>query len=56
MIHHLSIAAQNPKHVAHVLAELLQGSAVPFPDGNYPDSFVALAFDTCGTTVDKITF
>jgi hypothetical protein len=25
MIHHLSISAQNPQHVAQVLAEILQG-------------------------------
>src|SRR5207237_5781803 len=31
MIHHLSIAARDPKHVARVLAEFMGGLAVPFP-------------------------
>lgn len=31
MIHHLSIAARDPKHVAGVLAEFMGGKAVPFP-------------------------
>ena len=52
MIHHLSIAAQNPERVAHVLAELFQGEAFPFPDAINPDSYVALTFDTYGTIVD----
>ena len=29
MIHHLSISAQNPQHVAQVLAEILQGQPTP---------------------------
>lgn len=56
MIHHLSIAAQNPQQVAHVLAELFQGEAVPFPDARYPDSYVALTFDAHGTVVDVHPF
>jgi len=31
MIHHLSISAQNPQHVAQVLAEILQGQPIPHP-------------------------
>lgn len=56
MIHHLSVSAHDPKYVAHVLAELLQGKAVPFPDARYPDSYVALALDDYGTTVDVHPF
>ncbi|WP_088889234.1 hypothetical protein [Leptolyngbya ohadii] len=56
MIHHLSISAHNPKYVAQVLAELFQGEAVPFPDARYPDSYVALALDDYGTTVDVHPF
>ncbi|MBD3885750.1 hypothetical protein IFO70_28980 [Phormidium tenue FACHB-886] len=56
MIHHLSIAAQHPKHVAQVLAELFQGKAVPFPDARYPDSNVAVSFDDYGTIVDVHPF
>lgn len=43
MIHHISIAAQNPQQVAEVLAEIFQGKAVPFPHN--PGSYLALAMD-----------
>ncbi|MBF2002915.1 MAG: hypothetical protein IGS50_00360 [Synechococcales cyanobacterium C42_A2020_086] len=56
MIHHLSIAAYHPRHVACVLAELFQGEAVPFPDPHYLDSYVALTFDIHGTVVDVHPF
>lgn len=56
MIHHLSIAAHNPKQVAQVLAELFHGEAVPFPDTRYPDSYVAVAFDAYGTVIDVHPF
>ena len=50
MIHHLSIAARNPRHVAEVLAECMGGRAVPFPP--HPGSFFALALDDKGTGVE----
>jgi hypothetical protein len=50
MIHHLSIAARNPKHVAGVLAELMGGKAVPFPPN--PGSFFALQLDEHGSGVE----
>lgn len=50
MIHHLSIAAANPKRVADVLAELWQGKAYPFP--MYPDSYIAFAGDDYGTAIE----
>ena len=31
MIHHLSVAARDPKQVADFFAELMGGFAVPFP-------------------------
>jgi hypothetical protein len=40
MIHHISIAAENPPHVAQVLAEIFQGKAVPFPHN--PGSYMAV--------------
>ena len=43
MIHHLSIAARDPKHVAAVLAEIMGGKAVPFPPN--PGSDLCLADD-----------
>lgn len=50
MIHHLSVAVKNPQHVANVLAEIMQGAAMPFPP--YPDSFVVIAGDEHGTTIE----
>ena len=50
MIHHLSIAARDPKHVAGVLAELMGGTAVTFPPN--PGSFFALQLDEHGSGVE----
>jgi hypothetical protein len=50
MIHHLSIAAQDPKQAAGVLAELMGGTAVPFPPN--PGSFFALQLDEHGSGVE----
>jgi len=50
MIHHLSIAARDPKHVAGVLAEFMGGVSVPFPPN--PGSFFALQLDEHGSGVE----
>jgi catechol 2,3-dioxygenase-like lactoylglutathione lyase family enzyme len=50
MIHHLSIAARDPKHAAETLAELMGGRAVPFPPN--PGSFFALQLDDHGSGVE----
>ena len=50
MIHHLSIAAQEPERVARVLAELLKGHSFPFPV--HPGSFMVLADDEHGTGIE----
>ena len=50
MIHHLSISAQNPEHVASVLAELLEGEVFPFPPA--PGAFVAVCDDDYATLVE----
>jgi hypothetical protein len=50
MIHHLSIAAQDPKRAAGVLAELMGGEAVPFPPN--PGSFFAVQLDEYGSGVE----
>ena len=50
MIHHLSIAARDPKHAAGVLAEFMGGNAVPFPPN--PGSFFALQLDDHGSGVE----
>jgi hypothetical protein len=56
MLHHLSITAHNPQHVAQVLADLFQGESFPFPASSYPDSYVAVALDSYGTVVDVHPF
>lgn len=50
MIHHLSIAARDPKRAAGVLAEIMGGTAVPFPPN--PGSFFALQLDEHGSGVE----
>src|SRR3954470_7845637 len=50
MIHHLPIAARDPKQAAGVLAELMGGTAVPFPPN--PGSFFALQLDDHGSGVE----
>src|SRR5579864_2295027 len=50
MIHHLSIAAREPEHVAGVLAEIMGGTAVRFPPN--PGSFFALQLDQHGSGVE----
>ena len=50
MIHHISIPAQNPLHVAKVLAELFQGYSAPFP--SHPGSHVAFAADEYGSLIE----
>ncbi|NJK66820.1 MAG: hypothetical protein HC789_10015 [Microcoleus sp. CSU_2_2] len=52
MIHHISLAVRNPLHVAKVVAELLQGRAIPFP--NHPGSYIALTLDPYGTAIEFI--
>ncbi|MEG4318461.1 MULTISPECIES: hypothetical protein [unclassified Microcoleus] len=50
MIHHISISAQNPQHVAQVLAEILKGQVVPFPP--HPGSYIVVAMDEHGTAIE----
>src|SRR5438067_2124029 len=50
MIHHLSIAARDPKRAADALAEIMGGRAVPFPPN--PGSFFALQLDDHGSGVE----
>ncbi len=51
MIHHVSISARDPKHVAEVLAEVMDGRCYPFP-GQIADSFMAVSGDEHGTMVE----
>ena len=51
MIHHISIPAQNPQHVAKVIAELFKSDyCAPF--SSHPGSYVAFAGDEYGTLVE----
>jgi hypothetical protein len=50
MIHHISLAVNNPLHVAKVVAELWQGTVIPFP--NHPGCYIALTLDPYGTAIE----
>ena len=52
MINHISFGANNPEHVANVLAELWGGVAMPFPPS--PGGYVAFADDCKGTIVEVL--
>ncbi|MGN6513622.1 MAG: hypothetical protein ACTHKZ_08655 [Lysobacteraceae bacterium] len=51
MIHHVSIPAADPPHVARVLGELLGGHVGPFV-GPIPGAWVAYADDAHGTGIE----
>jgi hypothetical protein len=51
MIHHVSISATNPRHVAEVMAELMGGRNFPFP-GGLGDSYIAVSGDPRGTAIE----
>ncbi len=50
MIHHISIAVENPLRVARVLAEILQGAAYDFPP--CPGSYIICPHDEFGTAIE----
>lgn len=50
MIHHLSMPADCPAHVAQVLAELWHGQVIPFPV--HAGSYAVLAMDDRGTMIE----
>ncbi|MBD3887213.1 hypothetical protein IFO70_37105 [Phormidium tenue FACHB-886] len=50
MIHHLSIFAENPQHVAQVLAEILQGQPTPHPYNS--GGYTVFPFDEYGTEIE----
>ncbi|MEI9928065.1 MAG: hypothetical protein WDN44_10685 [Sphingomonas sp.] len=52
MIFHVSIDADDPRHVAEVFAELWGGAALPFPPVMGERSWVAMAGDARNTTVE----
>jgi hypothetical protein len=50
MIHHVSIPARNPEHVANVLAEVMGGKCVPF--GPLEGAFMAMSGDAHGSMIE----
>ncbi|MFB2770393.1 hypothetical protein ACE1AT_14045 [Pelatocladus sp. BLCC-F211] len=50
MIHHISVSAKNPQHVAQVLAKVLKGQLAPFPP--HPGSYIVFPGDEYGTAVE----
>ena len=50
MIHHVSIPAREPRHVAEVLAELMGGKCYPF--GPLEGAFMAASGDEHGTMIE----
>jgi len=50
MIHHVSIPAREPQHVAEVLAELMNGKCIPF--GPLEGAFMATSGDANGTMIE----
>lgn len=50
MIHHVSIPARNPEHVAIVLAELMGGKCVPF--GPLEGAYMAQSGDEHGSMIE----
>lgn len=50
MIHHISIAARHPEHVAAVLAEILGGQSFRFPV--FAGSYIALTDDPYRTAIE----
>ena len=51
MLFHMSIAAENPRHVAKVIAEFWGGEAFPFPPVS-DDGWIALAGDERATAME----
>jgi hypothetical protein len=52
VLFHTSIPADDPEHVAAVIAELWRGRFLPFPP--YAGAYVAIAGDTRGTVIDVL--
>ncbi len=50
MIHHFSIAARDPAHVAEVLAEVIGGQSMNFSP--FPGSRIVVAGDEYGTAIE----
>lgn len=56
MIHHISLSAKNPQHVAGVLAEIAGGQVVPAPPNFPAGSWFVLTGDEHGTMFETLPF
>ena len=52
MIHHISIAAKDPRRVAEVIAELWQTRALPFPP--VEGAYIVISDDGRGTAIEVV--
>jgi hypothetical protein len=52
MIHHISVAARDPRRVAGVLAELWQTRALPFPP--VEGAYIVISDDGRGTAIEVV--
>jgi hypothetical protein len=50
MLHHISVAVNQPMQVGEVLAEVIGGRLFPFP--SHPGSYIVLAGDDYGTAIE----
>ena len=50
MLHHISIAVNQPLNVAKVLAEVSQGRVFPFP--SHPSNYIVITGDKYGTAIE----
>jgi hypothetical protein len=54
MIHHISLAAENPQQVATALAEIMGGETVPAPPNFPTDSWFILTGDEHGALLEVL--
>ena len=56
MIHHISLAAKNPQHVASVLSEIVGGQVIPAPPNFPAGSLFLIPGDEYGTMFEVLPF
>jgi hypothetical protein len=52
MIHHISVPARDPAHVAKILAEVWGGDALPFPP--YEGAYIVIRGDEHGSAIEVV--
>lgn len=56
MIHHISMSAKNPRHVANVMGEIVGGQVVPAPPNFPEDSWFIMTGDEHGTLLEVLPY